>query len=91
MQGPVKKKFEESKKAIKIKELFHFSDEAMNGNSAHLIFNDFRAGKNTLISCFSDYPDVYMKFLKLFRILTNIDTLLTKPTPRPKKVRASSN
>ena len=52
--GPVQTKFEESKKAIKIKELSHFSDEAMNGNSAHLIFEDFRAGKNTLISCFID-------------------------------------
>ena len=79
MQGPVQKKFEESKKAIKIKELSHFSDEAMNGNSAHLIFNDFRAGKNTLISCFIEYPEMYLKFLNLFKILTNIDTLLTKP------------
>ena len=78
LQGPVQKKFEESKKSIKIKELSHFNDEAMNGNSANLIFDDFRAGKNTLISCFIDYPEVYQLFLKFFIILTNIDTLLCK-------------
>ena len=62
----------------------------MNGNSAHLIFNDFRAGKNTLISCFIDYPDVYLKFLKLFKILTNIDTLLTKPGEKTSQERETT-
>ena len=56
----------------------------------HLIFNDFRAGKNTLISCFSEYPDVYLKFLKLFKILTNIDTLLTKPGEKTSQERETT-
>ena len=31
------------------------------------------------MSCLKDYPDIYKKFLKLFVILTNIDTLLCTP------------
>ena len=38
--------------------------------------DDFRAGKNTLIHCFKDYPETYNQFLVLFTRLINIDTLL---------------
>ena len=48
----------------------------MTGNAAHEVFNDFRKGKNTILQCFKNYPTYYNKHLRLFQILTNIDTLL---------------
>ena len=73
--GLVRKQFEESKKEVKLKQA-HFKDETMTGNAAHEVFNDFRKGKNTILNCFKPYPQYYQKHLKLFQILTNIDTLL---------------
>ena len=72
--GPISLK-KESKKEVKMKAEPYFKDETMNGNSAHNIFNDFREGKNTLLTCFEDYPEIHQKYLKLFMILTKIDTL----------------
>ena len=74
--GPVRREFEESKKEVKLKQQAHFKDETMTGNAAHEVFNDFRKGKNTLLNCFKPYPQYYQKHLKLFQILTKIDTLL---------------
>ena len=51
----------------------------MTGNTAYLVFNDFRSGNNTVLNCFKDHPETYKKFLGLFTILTNIDTLLCSP------------
>ena len=51
----------------------------MNGNTAHLIFEDMRAGKKTLLKCFVDYPDYYQKYDTLLSILTRIDTLFSTP------------
>ena len=52
-------------------------DETMNGNSAHKVFEDVRAGKFTLIDCFLEYPEYYNKYHELLQILTRIDTLLS--------------
>ena len=74
--GPVRKQFEESKKELKLKHQAYFKDETMTGNAAHEVFNDFRKEKNTILQCFKNYPKYYQKHLKLFTILTNIDTKL---------------
>ena len=42
--GPIEQCFEDSKKELKMKETTYFTDEAMTGNTAHLVFNDFRSG-----------------------------------------------
>ena len=76
--GPIEQCFEESKTEMKMKETAYYKDETMTGNTAHLVFDDFRSGKNTLLKCFKDHPETHKKFLGLFRILTNIDTLQGK-------------
>ena len=47
----------------------------MNVKSAHMVFEDYRAGNNTLLNCFKKYPTLYQKYDKLLGILTRIDTL----------------
>ena len=65
----------------------YFTDTTMNGNTAHLIFEDMRAGKKTLLKCFVDYPEYYQKYDTLLSILTKIDTLLSTPVKKLKKTR----
>ena len=43
--GPIALKFKQSKKETRMKEESYFTDTTMNGNTAHLIFEDMRAGK----------------------------------------------
>ena len=62
----------------------YFNDEAMNGKSAHMVFEDYRAGNKTLLNCFKKYPTLYQKYDKLLGILTRIDTLLCTPGEKTK-------
>ena len=36
-----------------MKHTSYFKDETMTGNTAHLVFNDFKSGKNTLLKYFN--------------------------------------
>ena len=74
--APIEQCFEDSKIKLKMKETAYFKDETMTGNTAQLVFNDFRSGQNTLLECFRDHPQIHQKFLGLFIRLTNMDTLL---------------
>ena len=56
----------------------------MNGKSAHMVFEDYRAGNKTLLNCFKKYPTLYEKYDKLLGILTRIDTLLCTPGEKTK-------
>ena len=56
----------------------------MNGKSAHMVFEDYRAGNKTLLNCFKKYPTLYQKYDKLLGILTRIDTLLCTPGQKTK-------
>ena len=47
-----------------------------------LLWKDFRSGKNTLLNCFIDYPDLYNKYLNVWLALTDCDTKLSTPGGR---------
>ena len=42
----------------------------------HIIFDDMRAGKKTLLKCIKDHAELYDKYDKLLTIQTKIDTPL---------------
>ena len=67
-----------------IETYFNHNDEAMNGKSPHMVFEDYRAGNKTILNCFKKYPTLYEKYDKLLGILTRIDTLLCTPGEKTK-------
>ena len=72
---------------MNLKNEVYFKDTTMVGINVHKILVDFREGKNTLLECFKDDPDLYNNYLEVWLILANAQQMLSKPGKKSQEER----
>ena len=79
--GPCERKLEGSLKSLGISEERYFGKDKFVGNRLHKAYVSVQKDDKTIVSCFSEYPDLKEKFWKLWKNISNIDKLFSLPDP----------